>query len=738
MPNIRVLGAALLAAVAAVSLHASSPKFFQAVAQSDFLKGEIQNLAVDDRGELMLGPATDLVYETPSPFLWSMLPAADGSIFIGTGNEGKVFRVDAQGKASTFFDAAELEVHALAAAPGGGLYVGTSPDGKIYKVDRNGVATTFYEPNEKYIWALATDAKGNLFAATGEKGIVYKITPDGKGSEFYKSKATHVTAMTFDKAGNLFVGTESPGRVLRVDPEGKAFLLLDTPFEEISAFHFGDDGVLYAAAVSGRSGSGAAPSPAPEPATSGAPEAARAPIAVVTTEVTAAVVDASSASTSGATTSRDDKRAPKGAVYRIAADGLWDQLWQSSDDSPYDLNFDALNRLLIATGNKGKIFRLDGNPPQATLIARASAQQVTSLYKSPKGEIYYATANPGKLYRLSRDLAPQGSYESEPQDAQVVSTWGVIRWRGNFPAGTKVGIATRSGNTGTPDETWSNWSPDYPTADGSPISSPKARFLQWRATFTGRGQTPVLTSVSAAYMQRNLRPEVHSITVHPAGIVFQKPFSTGDPDLAGFDNQTTPDRKLTNAAMTSGSSSSLGRRTYQKGLQTLAWRADDDNDDDLTYEVDYRREGEEWKVLRRNVDDSVLVWDTTTVPNGTYFVRVIASDAGSNSAETALTGELVSTSFEIDNTPPSIIVRSVRRDGDKTIVTFDVVDDHSPVQRAEYSLDGKEWTPAFPTDGIADSRQEHYELTLPGTITPANVSLRATDSMNNVATVQLN
>jgi hypothetical protein len=132
------------------------------------------------------------------------------------------------------------------------------------------------------------------------------------------------------------------------------------------------------------------------------------------------------------------------------------------------------------------------------------------------------------------------------------------------------------------------------------------------------------------------------------------------------------------------------------------------------------------------------VWDTTTVPTGTYFVRVIASDANSNSAGTALTGELVSTSFEIDNTPPSILVRNIRRDGDRTIVTFDVVDDHSPIQRAEYSLDGKEWKPAFPTDGIADSRQEHYELALPGTITPASVSLRATDSMNNVATTQLN
>ena len=122
---------------------------------------------------------------------------------------------------------------------------------------------------------------------------------------------------------------------------------------------------------------------------------------------------------------------------------------------------------------------------------------------------------------------------------------------------------------------------------------------------------------------------MRSITVHPPGIVFQKPFTTGEPDLAGFEDQTTPERKLAQAAALQGRRSpALGRRTYQKGLQTLVWRADDDNDDELVYDVLYRREGETaWKALRRDVADTILVWDTTTVPNGTYFVKVVASDA---------------------------------------------------------------------------------------------------------------
>src|SRR5438477_8729662 len=166
-------------ALSLTPIQASTPKFFQADTQAAFLKGDVENLSIDVNGQLVLGPATELVYETAAPFLWSML-AHDGSLFVGTGNEGKVFRIDAEGRGSLFFDSAELEVHALAPAPDGGVYVATSPDGKIYKVNRDGAATTFFDPDEKYIWALAVDAKGNVFAGTGERGVIYKITPDGK------------------------------------------------------------------------------------------------------------------------------------------------------------------------------------------------------------------------------------------------------------------------------------------------------------------------------------------------------------------------------------------------------------------------------------------------------------------------------------------------------------------------------------------------------------------------------
>jgi len=726
---------ACVAVLALNPLHASSPRFFQTATQADFLKGETENLSIDTHGRLTLGPATETIFETSAPFLWSLLATPDGNLLLGAGNEGKVFRVDAQGRDSLFFDSAELEVHALAPAPNGGLYLGTSPDGRVYKVDRNGTGTSFFSSDDKYIWALAVDAKGNVFAGTGDKGLIYRITPEGTATTFCKTNATHAMALAFDKAGNLLVGTGAPGRVLRVGPDGRAFVLLDSPFQEIRALRFDDKGALYVAAVNGRGTSGGAPVTGGERVETAPPEP-RAPVASVSAEITSiSVVDI--AGPAGAP--REDRRLQKGAVYRIAPDGVWDQLWESREDSPYDLTFDQNGALVIGTGNTGKMYRLEGEPLQPTLMARAAAQQVTAFYKDARGRLYYATANPGKLFRLSANRTATGTYQSDVRDAQMVAAWGALSWHGATPAGARIELSTRSGNTDNPDDTWSVWSSAYTNAEGSPVVSPKARYLQWRAVLSGQGESPVLTSVTAAYLQRNLRPQVHSITVHGPGIVFQKPFTTGEPELAGFEDQTTPERRLASAAGSPASAGpALGRRTYQKGLQTLIWKADDENDDELVYDVLYRQEGEStWKTLRKAIADSILVWETTTVPNGTYFVKIVASDSSSNASGTALVGELQSSAFQIDNMPPAIVIAPVRVDRGRTIIPFDVKDDHSPIQRVEGSQDGQRWHTVFPVDGIADSRGEHYELAVDGELGERGLTVRASDSMNNVATTHV-
>lgn len=722
-----LLPAILLAVTTAALPVAATPGFWQAATQADFLRGDLEHLSLDEHGRLTLGPEVRRIHESGAPFIWTMVPGPDDSVYLGTGNEGRVLRVDRSGNGGVFFDSDEMEVHALAVAPGGGLYVGTSPDGRIYRVDARGQATPFFDPEDKYIWSIAVDPKGVVYAATGDKGVVYRITPDGKGEAFFTTRTTHALALAFDRGGRLLVGTGAPGRVFRVDGQGKGFLVLDTPYQEVRALRFDATGILYAAAQNNREPQGSDTDT--PPAEAPAPEA----VPSVSTEITSiAIIDVPVTPQPSSTVSpSSDRRGPTGAVYRVLPDGLSDLLWESRDDSPYDVIVESDGTLLVASGGKGKIFRLAGDPMRPTLLTRVSAQQAVALHRTPARTLI-ATSNPGQLVALGTERATRGTYESDIKDARVVATWGTIAWRATTPAGARVELQTRSGNIRSPDDAWSEWSSAYTDPNGSPITSPKARYLQWRAVLTGKGDSPILTSVTAAYLQRNVRPAVASITVHPPGVVFQKPFSSGETEIAGFSEETV-EKRIASTTNQTGGGPSLGRRTYQKSLQTFIWKADDENEDELTYDVFYRREGETtWKLLKDGLTDTILVWDTTSAPNGSYVVRVVASDHKANPPDTALRGERESASFDVDNTAPTVSVGGTRRDGGKIVVAFDVHDTDSTISRVEYSVNSQPWQSAFPTDGILDARREQFSLTLDSAVAGRTLVIRATDAMNNV------
>jgi len=727
----RCLGVALV--LAATSLSAA-PGFWQAATQADFLRGEVDQLSIDEHGRLTLGPELTKVHDAAAPFIWTIAAGADGAWFLGTGNDGKVIKVDRGGQGSVFYDSTEMEVHALAPAPGGGLYVGTSPDGRIYKVDAKGQGTVFFDPDDKYIWSLIVDRDGNVFAGTGDKGTVYKITPDGKGAKFFASKTAHAVSLGFDQNRQLLVGTGAPGRVFRVDAAGKGFLVLDTTYQEIHAIRVDPRGVIYAAAQSSRAqggGESITDSPiTPPPVTPSIPN--------VSTEITSmTVVDVGAAQLGGGSSAGERRSTMTGAVYRVQPDGLWDELWTAKDDAPYDVAIESDGAVLVATGTKGKLFRLSGDPVSAVLVTRVPAQQATMIARAGE-RTFLATANPGLLMSVSSVRATRGSFESDVKDARLVSTWGVVAWRATAPAGTKVEIFTRSGNTRTPDDAWSEWSSSYANAEGSQITSPKARYLQWKAVLTGTATSaPVLTSLSSAYLPRNIRPQVTSITIHPPGVVFQKPFSSGETEIAGLDEDAQDKRASANNPL-GGGAPTLGRRIFQRGLQTFAWKAEDDNNDELSYDVFYRREGDTtWRTLKSDLRDTLLVWDTSSVPNGTYVLKVLASDRKANPAAVALAGELESSSFEIDNVAPTVQIGSLRKDGTRFIVPAEIRDTDSVVTKVEYSLDAQRWQPAFPRDGILDGRVEGFDIRLDPDAQGRTLVIRAADALGNVGTGQV-
>src|SRR5918995_6077606 len=80
----------------------ATPGFWEAATQADFLRGEVERLSIDEHGRLMLGPDVRSLHDPGAPFVWTMIPGPEDSTFIGTGNDGKVVRVDRDGKAAVF------------------------------------------------------------------------------------------------------------------------------------------------------------------------------------------------------------------------------------------------------------------------------------------------------------------------------------------------------------------------------------------------------------------------------------------------------------------------------------------------------------------------------------------------------------------------------------------------------------------------------------------------------------
>jgi hypothetical protein len=393
----------------------------------------------------------------------------------------------------------------------------------------------------------------------------------------------------------------------------------------------------------------------------------------------------------------------------------------------------------VGTGDKGKLYEVRDDRTW-TMLASFSSEQVTALQRGGGAETLIATANPGRIHGLAATPGTRGSFTSKPKDTETLSGWGRLRWQAATPAGSSVEIQTRSGNTGTPDTTWSPWSAAYTEAAGSNVASERARFLQVRVVLGGRdGVSPVLDSVTTPYLQRNLRPQLVAITVHPPGEVFQRPLAiTGEIEILGLETGEAAEPRTGSANQRAQPpATAYSRKLHQKGIQTFTWRADDPNGDALLYDVHYRPVGDSrFRLLREGLTDAVLAWDTSTVPNGRYMIRVTASDASSNPDALALTGDKESPAFDVDNTPPAVALILAERSPVRVRAT--VIDDSSLVRKVVYSVDGGRWEEVHPVDGINDAREESYDfaprLT---TLGPHILVVRATDLLGNVAAARI-
>jgi len=700
---------------------------------ADFEKGVLKNVSLRSDGLLTLAPRSRELFDTSAAYLWALAQDSKGNLYAGGGTGAKLYRIPPGGPGKVVAELDALEIHAIAVDSRDRVYAATSPDGKIYRVTSSGKPEVFYDPKAKYIWALAFDSKGDLLVATGDHGEIHRVTPDGKGKVVFQSDETHVRSMAIDASDNLIVGTDPGGLVMRVSPAGEGFVLYQMAKKEVTAVAVARDGAIYAAGVGNKQPGlpTAPPAPAPLPApTGGLTVTVNQPGAAVPVQQRP-VTPPPSLAAAGVVGGSD--------VYAIDPNGNPRRVWNHAQDVVYAIAFDAAGRVILGAGNKGGVYRVESRTLNTALLT-LPVTQVTAFQAGRDGRLYAATGNTGKLYEIGPELEHEGSLESDVFDATMHSLWGRLSFEARLDGG-QVAIATRSGNLDQPQKNWSPWSTPITAPKGSRLTSPAARFVQWKATLTAdsSGHSPELESVDVAYLQKNVEPRVDEIEITQANYKFPAP--SASPLLGSTSSSQTLSLPplgrrpaVTVPIPSAENTTTTPAMQLAKGYMGARWLASDPNGDSMIYTVEIKGSGEtEWKLLKDKVAEKYYSWDSTAFPDGEYRLRVTASDAPSNPPAEALTGGMESDPFTIDNTPPKITGLTATRSGGKLLVRWHAADALNNIGKAEYSLDGGEWAVAAPVTKLSDSPELDYELALDATPGEHMIALRVADENDNQA-----
>jgi hypothetical protein len=724
MKTIRLL---LVALAALATGFAVDTHFWQHGDRSDFESGTLKNLSLRADGRIFLSPEFTELFDSSTPYLWTLASDSKGNLYTAGGGTGsgtaKVFVIDRAGKSRPFAELDGLEIHAIVVDSKDEVYAATDPDGKIYKIGSDGKPKLFYDPHQKYIWAMAFSSHGDLFVATGDQGEIHRVTPSGAGSVFFKTEETHARSLAMDAQDNLIVGTEPSGLILRVSPTGQGFVLYQSPKREITAVAVTAEGAIYASGVGNKTAVAQAappPPPAPSPILPGAASGNNARIAPSSGGPSASIAGGSE-------------------VYRINTDGSPRKVWSNTQDIVYAIGFDAGGLPLIGTGNRGKIYRLDSDTV-STLLLDASPTQVTGFGRGPNGSLYAITGNIGKVFRLGPGFEKKGSFESPVLDAGAFAYWGRISYRGLG----KITVSTRSGNRSHPESNWSPWATLQTETSAAACDScgagrtvsPSARFLQYKIDLTpATGQPePEVSYVEVAYLPKNVAPEVEAIDIAPANYRFPAQLLSLTPSTS----ITLPPigQQKSGASTIAGDGNISQTLNYAKGFESARWLASDENGDALAYRVEIRGVKESgWKLLKENVKEKYLSWDTAAFPDGEYVLRVTASDLPGNPPDQALSASLVSDPFLIDNTPPQILnLAGVGAANNKLEVRWSARDARSSIDHAEYSVNGGDWVLADPVNRLSDSPDEEYHLLIDRPSSAEQViAVRVSDEFDNQA-----
>ena len=670
--------AALAGAVASRDARAVGTRTFELDSLEELSGGDLAGVSVGSDGVVRAGWTLG---STPLPddggtTATCAVTLPDGSVLVGTGpaSGGKVVRI-ASDHATIFADTKESAVSALAVDKKGTVYAATTSN-KIYRVSLGKAEIFATLPDVESVLAMAFDAAGSaLYAGTGSGGRVLRVDPSGTSSVYFKTDDPFVVSLAVGDDGAVYAGTSGKGLLYRITAPGRATVLYDFPGEDVHAVAIGPNRTVWAIVNEAASGASSETSESASPHRS---SGGRAP--------------------PGPSTAPRSKPG-KGSLWRFDAQWRPERLMHHDDSHYVSLGLDERGVPYVGTGADGRVYTVD-DAHVVSLVADTDERQIGAIGVAGRTR-FVIGSDPAVFHRILAVGGPDAVWTSKPLDAGLRATFGHLTWNGTGA----LEVSTRTGDTQSPDTTWSAWS--KAVVNGGATASPAGRFAQVRARLRDAGST--ISDVILAFVTENLRAVVTEVAAHPK----------------------SGSRESKEGIVSSGS-----EPPKHDSVLHVTWKVDNPDSDELRYRVQFHREGAtRWLEATRPdevLTKSELDWDTAALPEGKYRVRVDASDDISNPANSATHHALEAPPVLVDNTPP--VFKAIAMQGRR--LRAEVVDGLGPIARVEVAIDGRlEWRPVGAADGIFDTSDETVDADitplLPQGPGPHIVAVRAYDAAGN-------
>ncbi len=667
-------------------------------------KGEANGVEIGSDGRLKPVWSSD-PKDVKADGVWSL--ASSGSkIYMGTGNGGKLF-VKQNGVISEAADTGHVAITRIVADRSGGAWFSAIPGGVIYRL-RSGEPEKVAEVGSDYIWDFIVDGE-RIVAATGPGGKIVTMTKSGKIIQTIETGETHVMCLLKGGDGKIYAGTSGDGLILEVNDSGEFRVLIDFKETEVRKLAWvgdGENGTLVAAVNS---------SATSRLSTSSGSSSWR-----------SADKDEDEGDDNGGDDGDEEEPEPKvkldsspaprgggkisGTVYAVTSSGGARKLVDLPKRAAVDM-VAAGQDVYVATDQGGKVYRCSVDSSQYAVSIDLEAAQALSLLADGNELEYVGSGSPAGLIRARRAGLEPSSYVTEVLDAGYPAKWGAI----DVEADSRLLVYTRSGNVEDVERGWSEWKP---TDVGAPaaVNSPEARYLQVKVVWPA-GSKSSLYSLSIPYRVYN---QMHYVDA----VVIDSVEKDGD---EGTSTRRRPGQ----------SNSKSGEPGEHKTTRVIKWKTTNPDDDELVYELYFQPSGsKQWIPINEPepITKPVYKWETESIADGWYRLKVVAKDSPSNPEDETLQSEAVSRRFLVDNRAPEI--KSLTVAGGR--VTGRARDEASAVSGVQYSIDGGEWVTVGAVDGVLDSPTEKFSFDLPDDVAsgPHIIAVRAWDRAYNVGIEQ--